>query len=130
MKTIRLLFITIIYLIAFSCKKDKLTGDNKLLIGTWITIPKTCGCCTFIGTPHDPLYKLELLERGKYKLYENGKKIEYGKLIIVNGYVTFDCSELTKSRFDGKRIETFNSDTLNIDIICKTDFVYTFIKKK
>ena len=128
MKIVRLLFISTIFLITFSCKKDKLTGDNKILIGTWASISKTCGCCTIIGTPYDPQYKLELLEKGKYKLYQKGKKIEDGQLLIVDGFVTFKCGE-RKGHFNDKKIVKFNSDTLNIDHGCEKEFQYTFVKK-
>ena len=130
MKTIKQLILsTILILTIFSCKKDKLTGDNKILIGTWTTIPYSCGCCTAPGgTPTDPKYKLELIEKGKYKLYKDGKKIEDGRLLIVDGFLTFKCGEM-KSHFDGKKIDKFNADTLKLDRSCEKEYILTFVKK-
>jgi hypothetical protein len=128
MKLIKAIFLPAILLFAFSCKKDKLTGDYRVLTGTWTSISNSCGCCTIPGTGYDPFYKLELVEKGKYTLYQGGKKIECGRLLNADGFVTFECGE-SKSHFDGKKIHKFNNDTLNIDRRCENEFVYTFVKK-
>ncbi len=130
MKTFKLFFIIAILIFSTSgCKKDKLTGDNKTLIGTWTSISTLANCGTLPGQPMNPNFKLVLIEKGKYKLYRGNKKSEQGKLIIKNGLVTFECSERNND-LDGRTILKFNSDTLNIDRNgCDDDYAYRFVKK-
>jgi hypothetical protein len=113
-------------ILILSCKKDRLTGGNEILVGTWRTIPVGCGCCTWNWTDN-PLYKLELLKKGKYRLSQDNKNIEDGRLITVDGFVSFRCDD-RKSHFNGKRIEAFNNDTLKIDPHCENEFQYIFVK--
>lgn len=130
MKITKQILLSVIFTLVLSaCKKDKLAGDNTVLIGTWASIPLACGCCTSIGIPHDPALKLELLERGRYKLYQNGKKVEAGRLLDIDGSITFKCLDLGKKYFlNGRKIVTFNNDTLNIDHSCEKEYVYTLVK--
>lgn len=76
----------------------------------------------------NPNYKLELIEKGKYKLYSGNKKIEQGRILIIDGLVTFKCNE-RNNNLGGRKILRFNKDTLNIDRNgCDDDYVYRFIK--
>ncbi len=125
----RSLIISSIFIFAlFSCKKDKLSGDNKVLVGTWISISTLANCGTVPGSPMNPNYKLELIEKGKYKLYSGSKKIEQGRILIINGLVTFKCNE-RNTILNGRKVLKFNKDTLNIDRnTCDDDYAYRFIK--
>jgi hypothetical protein len=113
------------------CKKDKLTNDYNVLVGTWTTISSMgeVGNCGFvIGTQTNPNLKLTLIEKGRYKLYSGDKKIESGRLIIKNGLMTFEDIE-RNSTLSGTTILKFNSDTLNIDRNpCDDDYVFRFVK--
>jgi hypothetical protein len=129
MKIIKQLILSTIFILTLiSCKKDKLIGDNTTLIGTWTSISTLANCGIVAGQPYNPDFKLELIERGKYKLYQGGKKIEQGRLIIKNNLVTFECIK-KKSVLDARKILKFNSDTLNIDRNgCNDDYEYRFVK--
>jgi hypothetical protein len=132
MKTFKLFFTIAILIFSTSgCKKDKLTGDNKTLIGTWTSISTMAepGNCGFVaGHSTNPNLKLTLMEKGRYKLYSGDKKIETGRLIIKNGFVTFEDIQ-RKSTLSGRTILKFNSDSLNIDRNgCGDDYVFRFVK--
>jgi hypothetical protein len=125
-KHLSILIISI--LIVMGCKKDKLTGDKNVLIGSWASISTVLGCGIVIGEPDNPDFKLELTEKCKYKLCHEDKKIETGRLLLVNGLVTFKCSE-KDSKLNGLKILKFNSDTLNIDRnACDDDYQFSFVK--
>jgi hypothetical protein len=67
----------IICAISFSfltCKKTKLDGDYSRLVGTW----QWYAGWSDKGTT---ALKLDLKERGKYKLYKGNDKIEHGRLL-------------------------------------------------
>ena len=122
-----LILVALIFFLT-NCKKDKLTGDNKELVGTWTSISTTLGCGIVIGQPYNPNLKLVLIEKGKYKLYGGDKKTEQGRLLLKNGLVTFECNE-KNSDLDGRTILKFNSDTLNIDRnACNDDYQFRFVK--
>ena len=138
MKIIKhIIFSTIFILTISSCKKDKLDGDQEILIGTWTSISTVMNCGTIPGQPMNPNYKLELIEKGKYKLYRGTKKIEEGRLQIKINSITFiednlETFQLTKnnSKLNGRQILNFSrGDTINIDRNgCNDDYVYRFIK--
>lgn len=111
-----------------SCKKDKLTGDNKTLIGTWTSISTLANCGIIPGQPMNPNWTLTLMEKGKYKVCSGSKTIDYGRLLIKNDLVTF-VSNKRHGEFDGRTILKFNSDSLNIDRnVCQDDYTYRFVK--
>lgn len=123
-KSLHLLLFAFV-LFSCSCRKDKLTGDHIILKGTWSSFPRyNCG---FAGGMYDQKLKLELQEKGKYILYENGKKVEDGRLQNKDGYVTFVCNE-NKSKLNKKQILKFNSDTLNIDYGCGGGYLHVLVK--
>lgn len=113
-------------LLTFSCRKDKLSGDHIILKGTWSSFPRyTCGFAG--GTLYDSQLKLELLEKGNYTLYQNGKKIEDGRLQKKDGYVTFICNE-KNSMLNTKQILKYNADTLFIERSCNDSYTYILQK--
>lgn len=113
------------------CKKDTLTNDNSVLIGTWTSIssmaqPGNCGIIA--GYLSNPNFKLTLLEKGKFKLITSDNKTETGRLILKNGLVTFDYKRKTGT-LNGSTILKFNADTLNIDRnMCNDDYLFRFVK--
>jgi len=129
MKTLRQIsYLTICLALTTSCKKDKLTGDNQVLVGSWTSTSTLPNCGTIPGQPYNPNFKLELKEKGNYKLFRGDKKIETGRLLIVNGLVTFDCRE-KNSELNARKILKFNADTLNIDRnVCYDDYEFRFVK--
>jgi hypothetical protein len=68
------LSILLIALLFTNCKKTKLTGEYENLVGTWHW---TGGWSDHGSTD----IKLDLKERGRYKLYKGDKKIEHGRLL-------------------------------------------------
>lgn len=127
-----LLFIALVSVLLFTaCKKEKLTGENEKLIGNWTSIMthgETGGCGTFIEHPENPNFELILEAKGKYKLFQEGERIEKGKLIKVDGNITFKSNQNSET-LDGRSILKFNVDTLHIDRnLCDDAYVYTMIK--
>ena len=111
-----------------SCKKDELTADNKVLIGTWTSISTLANCGTIPGQSINPNWKLTLMEKGKYKVYSGCKTIDYGRLFIKNNLVTFESNKM-HGEFNGRTILKFDSDSLNIDRnYCQDDYAFRFVK--
>jgi hypothetical protein len=87
MKIFKLIIFLTIFLLTNSCKKDKLTGDAKSLIGTWqwskdiwpYKTPETAGYSM----------TLEFKEKGKYEIKKNNKRIEGGRIIYENSNGTY-----------------------------------------
>ena len=76
-------FIIVLMVILFTnCKKTKLTGEYENLVGTWHWV----GGWADNGSID---IKLDLKERGRYKLYKGEKKIEHGRLVKEGEYIKF-----------------------------------------
>ncbi len=86
----RIISILLILLVSFSsCKKTKLKDDDKTLIGNW----HWKGGWSDNG---DETIRLDIKQKGKYKLYRDGKLIEYGRILKEkDGYLTFKSDALT-----------------------------------
>ena len=84
MKTKLTCFLIAMLMIGFltNCKKTKLTGEYENLVGTWHWV----GGWSDNGSND---LKLDLKERGRYKLYKGGKKIEHGRLLKDGEYLKF-----------------------------------------
>jgi hypothetical protein len=123
-----ILILSIFFILFTGCKKNELTGDEKSLVGTWTSTSTTLSCGTIPLSPKNPNLKLVLLEDGKYKLFSSDSKIESGRLIKINGLVTFETSS-RNSKLNGRSVEKYNSDTLCIDRNgCDDDYVFRFVK--
>jgi hypothetical protein len=123
-----ILILSIFFILFTGCKKDELTGDEKSLVGTWTSISTIITCGTIPGLPMNPNLKLVFLEEGKYKLFSSDNKIESGRLIKINGLVTFETSS-RNSKLNGRSVEKFNSDTVCIDLNgCGDDYIFRFVK--
>jgi hypothetical protein len=107
MKKIVVLFILVFTLT--SCKKEKLTGDNSKFVGTWIW--NTGWWANY------PDYKLVIVDKGKYKLFNGNDKIDHGRILNKNGSLTFISDKLhNKGSFgNGYNQLTFiNTDTIGV----------------
>jgi len=101
-----------------ACKKTKLTGNYPGLAGTWIWV-------SGVSDGGSEKYKLDLLEKGKYKLYNGGDKIDYGRLIEDNSKLTFISDKLFHKGYfaNGEhKIVYFKNDTLAIG----SDHIFDF----
>jgi hypothetical protein len=81
-KLTRLVIIALMIGFLTNCKKTKLTGEYENLVGTW----HWSGGWSDHGSKD---IKLDLKERGRYKLYKDGKKIEHGRLLKDGKYIKF-----------------------------------------
>lgn len=108
-------FICALWLISFSnCNKAKLRGEYAVLEGSWNWY-RGWGD----GGSHE--LKLDLKERGRFKLFRGKKKIEYGRLVKKDGYVKFISENLVNNKeliLDQKMIVFMSNDSINIT---KTD---------
>ena len=84
MKTKLISYLSILAIVGFltNCKKTKLTGEYENLVGTWHWV----GGWADNGSSD---IKLDLKERGRYKLYKGSKKIEHGRLVKDGEYIKF-----------------------------------------
>lgn len=124
------MFFTLLFFLCLlnACKKDRLEGEFAVINGTWHSTTTTLGCGIVVGIPTNPNLKLELMEKGRYKLYHDNKKIETGRTEIINGYVTFKCNK-KESELNDKVLRYYNADTLGIDLnACGDDFAFRFIR--
>lgn len=131
MKPIFNLFAYVLLLFSLTnCQKAKLVDQKRVLIGTWTSLPTNLSCGYIPVGGLNPNLKLELFERGKYKLYKGDTKIEAGRLLEIDGYLTFDCLD-RDNELKYRKILKFNSDSLNIDRNeCGEDYKFRFVKVK
>ena len=88
MKSKETIFIIVMFiLIMTSCKKTKLEGEYTNLSGTW----KWYSGWSDNGNIN---LKLDLLEKGKYKLYNGNDKIDFGRLVEKNSRLKFISDRL------------------------------------
>lgn len=130
MKVLKAIFILTTIFLLFTCKKkDKLTGDASVLIGDWRLIDYKCNCCQGVSPVMTNL-KLTLRKQGKYVLYEDNKKLEHGRLILVDGLYTFNRDDI-KGRSSGLKsqpILEYTSDTLKMEMPQKCGSYYIWTK--
>jgi hypothetical protein len=116
----KLLLLTVILgstVVQISCKKTKLTGDYSGLAGNWEWISGW-------SDNGNTNYKLDLLEKGKYKLYNGSDKIDAGRLIEKNSKLTFKSNKLFHKGYftDEHQILFVKNDTLFIGNDHSNDF--------
>jgi len=115
MKKIIILFILIFTLT--SCKKQKLTGDNSQFVGTWIWYTGWWSIT--------PNYKLVIVDKGKYKLFNGDDKIDYGRLLNKNGHLTFISDKPRNKGYFASgdyQLTFYNTDTIGIGNSTIRDF--------
>ena len=81
-KTFTFILICIFSLSLLTCKKTKLSGDNRMFVGTWHWIYG-------YGDKGTTDHKLHIMENGKYKLYKGSKKVDHGRIISEGKYLRF-----------------------------------------
>ena len=81
-KTFTFILIFVFSLTLLTCKKTKLSGDNKMFIGTWHWVDGW-------GDKGTTDHKLHIMEKGKYKLYKGTKKVDHGRIISEGKYLRF-----------------------------------------
>ncbi|HAD33629.1 MAG TPA: hypothetical protein DCF44_03900 [Chitinophagaceae bacterium] len=83
------LFFSTFFLLMTSCKKDKLTGDSKTLSGTWQWV-KTSGEFSTLTPDNTGTTKtLEFIDKGKYEIKKDGKRLEDGRITYSEGSNSF-----------------------------------------
>ena len=113
-------------LVLFNCKKTHLVGKFSNLSGQWKWSDgyDDNGKTSFI---------LTLESKGEYKLCDNSKKLEYGRLIKSNGTIKFKSDNIFKSLktiyLNGRDIKSFTGDSLIITKINFTDQPISIYKK-
>ncbi|NQY11395.1 MAG: hypothetical protein HRT71_18005 [Flavobacteriales bacterium] len=117
-------FITVII---YSCKKEELTGDLDVLIGVWDLNYYSEGTKT-----------IEFIEKGKYKIELDGKKIESGRVIeivsienpIIQLEIDKNIGRYSDFGYNQLTIVFSGDDTLRISSTIYTDReTFQFIRK-
>ena len=114
MKTKPFLYLFFVTLLFTTCNKAKLKGEWAVLEGRWYWYRGW-------GDGGTKELKLDLKERGRYKLFRNKDKIEYGRLVKKDGYVKFVSEKLFNNKdllLDTKMITYIGDDSIHIT---KTD---------
>lgn len=136
-----ILILTIIALFFTACKKDKLTGDYEKLVGEWQWIESSGGHSgmTFDPSTTNSTRQLVFIKRGRYKVFENGKKSEAGRVIIEptdNSYADFimdlkpDLLNKEKAFSEQLFITFVGADTLILYDSCSDCFQHNYIRLK
>ena len=111
----RFLYLSILFVLILSCKKEKLEGDAAILIGTWNwteTYRVSNGCdadSTWIYVKSDSAsfsksYSVEFLEKGKLIYHHNGG-------IINKNRIVFESKEkLLDSAYDFRFVLNLNNN--------------------
>lgn len=126
MKTKPYLYLFFIPLFFTTCNKAKLKGDWAVLEGRWHWYRGW-------GDGGTTELKLDLKERGRYKLFRNKNKIEYGRLVKKDGYVKFVSEKLFNNKdlmLDTKQIVFMSSDSINITKTDCTDCAFSTFRKE
>ncbi|MHB8261298.1 MAG: hypothetical protein ACYDCN_10465 [Bacteroidia bacterium] len=113
-----ILFLILILIAILGCKKTKLDGEYSGLTGNWVWIWgwEDGGNTNF---------KLDLIEKGKYTLYNGSDKIDFGRLVEKNNTLTFISDKLFhKGHFSSgeTQITSFKNDTLELGNNTAFDF--------
>lgn len=120
-----------IALTSLTCKKTALKDEHSGLVGSW----------TWVNGWSDGAnssFRLDLKEKGKYKLFNGSEKIDYGRLVAKNNRLRFESDKPFRKGYfsspsgDGRHKIIYNkNDTLFIGSDEWTDFpTSTYVKKK
>jgi hypothetical protein len=120
-------FGTLLIILLVHCRKAKLRGEYSVLEGEWHW-SRGWGD----GGTHE--LKLDLKERGRYKLFRGNKKVEFGKLIKTDTYLKFvsgNINPLTNKNqmLDDKMIVFFSNDSINITRTDCADCAFSTYRK-
>jgi hypothetical protein len=126
-KVLKYLIGTALILSFSECRKAKLRGEYSVLEGEWIWSRGW-------GDAGTRELKLDLKERGKYKLFRGKKKIEFGKIIKTDTYLKFvsgNINPLTNKNqmLDNKMITFFSNDSINITRTDCADCAFSTFRK-
>ncbi len=108
-----------------TCKKTKLKKEYASLEGTW-------RWSRGWGDGGTKELKLDLKERGKYKLFRNKDKIDHGRILKTDGYLKFISEKLFNNKdlmLDNKMIVYFSNDSVNITKTDCTDCAFSTFRK-
>jgi hypothetical protein len=93
-----------------NCKKTKLSGDNSKFVGTW----RWYGGWSDNASTN---FKLEISEKGKFKLFNSSDKIDYGRLLDKDGKLTFISDKPRNKGYfadNEHQLSFYNTDTIGI----------------
>ena len=99
---------TIALFLLTSCKKDKLTGDAKSLIGTWQWVQTNAEFSTTNPSNTGITKTIEFIEKGKYEIKKNSKRLEGGRVTyseITNAFGHFIRLEFLRNALFTKKQE-------------------------
>lgn len=109
-----------------TCKKTKLKKEYAPLEGDW-------RWSRGWGDGGTKELKLDLKERGKYKLFRNKDKIDHGRLLKTDGYLKFISEKLFNNKelmLDSKMIVYFSNDSINITKTDCADCAFSTFRKE
>jgi len=110
-------------LTSLSCRKSNLTGEHSKLVGIWAWTE---------GYEDDgkTSWRLEFLQKGKYKLSDDKKVLESGRIQIENGKVIFISNSIRPKVFlDQKNCRIVQYDCLEVSKFELTDQPVSVFKK-
>jgi hypothetical protein len=102
-----------------------MTGDNSKFVGTWTWYTGWWAI--------EPNFKLIITDKGKYKLFDGDDKIDYGRMVDKNEYLTFISDKpRNKGYFSSDHQLTYiKTDTIGIGNPGIRDFPsYAFARQK
>ena len=126
-KALAYVFCTLIIFSFSGCRKAKLRGEYAPLEGEW-------HWSRGWGDGGNRELKLDLKERGKYKLFRNKKKIEFGRIVRTGTHLKFvsgNINPLTNKNemLDQKMIVFFSGDSINITRTDCADCAFSTFRK-
>jgi hypothetical protein len=113
---IRFVISSLFLCLLFSCKKDKLKGDNAILIGewTWTQSDHVYGYCndlilseTITPSSSDQNFSIEIMKKGIIKYYKDGVYLEKDR-IVFSEFSGGSCDFVLDGHFFGINL---NNDT-------------------
>jgi hypothetical protein len=117
-----------------SCRKDSLKNHYEKYVGTWdwtYTGGGESGAGDGTPASHGYTLKLELLEKGKYRLYKNNHRIDHGRL-LDQGRIHLISDDIYKKdlNLDGYEISDEAITVIDLEPSGWADcFYYSFSKR-